>query len=334
MHTVASLEPEATRSPSGENATDTAKRGVADKTRRQARTLVVSAERTGLLSAPRPRLSASYGLPQTHADGGYLSAPRTPVRTNTYQRATLICKYEAPGVILVLAVFLIYFRSLFAASFRLGAFELIDISCKMGKASDGTTDYMTYCHPGCTRHGPHINVSKRTQRCTQRIQLSHWRQAALQREAIPEPSVGTSTSTAPLHPTPGAKSSLLDDLAFDLEPPPSARSNPDDQDDTTMPNWGLPLGGDCFEYGAGAHEIGSASEEDLPALRSGCGVEYRYRLLVWLGSPAVRMEDSDDSELEVPITRDNLMSGADPAPPVNPETPKTDTNFPDALHHY
>ncbi|KAG9087792.1 hypothetical protein FS749_002643 [Ceratobasidium sp. UAMH 11750] len=137
----------------------------------------------------------------------------------------------------------------------------------MGKALDGAMEHnTTHCHPQCTLHGPYDSVSKRTyQRCTDRINLSLWRQAALRREETLECSADASTSAASLCPALGAGPSLLDDLAMELEPPLLAHSNPDDQDDTTMPTWGLHLGGNSFECGTGADEISSAGEDDVPA---------------------------------------------------------------------
>lgn len=115
-------------------------------------------------------------------------------------------------------------------------------------------------------HGPDEAVSRRTrQRCIDRINRLHWKQAALQHDRTLEPSASTSTTTAPAQSGFGPVfSSLTDDPHAELELLPPTQTEPDNEDDTTMPTWSVPLDSDRFEYGARG-DRSSEGEEDLPA---------------------------------------------------------------------
>ncbi|KAF8595431.1 hypothetical protein BDV93DRAFT_528679 [Ceratobasidium sp. AG-I] len=57
----------------------------------------------------------------------------------------------------------------------------------MGRALDGATEESeVYCDPRCNMHRLDEPVSRRTrQRCINRIDLLHWKQAALERDGTP-----------------------------------------------------------------------------------------------------------------------------------------------------
>ncbi|KAG9077218.1 hypothetical protein FS749_010918, partial [Ceratobasidium sp. UAMH 11750] len=102
----------------------------------------------------------------------------------------------------------------------------------MGKALDGAAkESADGCDLRCTLHGPGQAVSRRTRKgCTDRIELSLRRQAALQREETPGPSTDVSKLTVPLDSALDVgMASLADDLDVELDPPPP--DDPDNLDD-------------------------------------------------------------------------------------------------------
>ncbi|KAG8680627.1 hypothetical protein FRC08_016143 [Ceratobasidium sp. 394] len=103
----------------------------------------------------------------------------------------------------------------------------------MGKTLDGAAAGSAGgCDSRCTQHKPGQVVSQRTRnRCTERIELSLRKQAALRRQEAPEPSTAVSKPTPPLQAASDTGiRSLADDLDVELDPPPP--DDPDNLDDT------------------------------------------------------------------------------------------------------
>lgn len=118
-------------------------------------------------------------------------------------------------------------------------------------------------------HGIDEVVSRRTrQRCTNRIDLLHRKQATLQESRTLEPlargSSLTATDQSQREAGPSTQSNNTS-AEFGLLPPTQI-SFTDDDDDITMPTWGDPLRSEPFDYGA--RDIRSSEDEDSAAARS------------------------------------------------------------------
>ncbi|KAG9118470.1 hypothetical protein FRC07_007008, partial [Ceratobasidium sp. 392] len=122
------------------------------------------------------------------------------------------------------------------------------------------------CHPACTLHGRTDRVSQRTfRRCVSRIQTECWKQAAIKQDAgAAGPSTGSSIAIPAQSALDAAQlSAVADELDAELEPPPPDLN---DEDDPTMPSWGVTTGAmsDRFGYG-GQDQEASGSEADILA---------------------------------------------------------------------